>query len=87
MTTYSRIIDAIDKSNFPAALNQANITPVIKTKERYSKDNYSLISILPNASKIFQKCMFREMSHYMKNLCPKRSQKRIQSTILPFKNA
>ena len=32
--------DAIDKSYFPTALKQANITPVFKTGERYSKDNY-----------------------------------------------
>ena len=30
--------DTIDKSYFPTALNQANITPVFKTGETYSKD-------------------------------------------------
>ena len=30
--------DAIDKSYFPAALKQANITLVFETGERYSKD-------------------------------------------------
>ena len=41
----SGFIDAIDKSLFPKALKQANITPVFKTGERYSKDHYNPISM------------------------------------------
>ena len=63
--------DAIDNSYFLTALKQANITPVFKTGERYSKDDYRPISILPNVSKIFEKFMFRQMSHYMDNLLSK----------------
>ena len=33
--------------------------------ERYSKDNYRLVSILPNVSKIFEKIMFCEINEYM----------------------
>ena len=50
--------DAIDKSYFPTVLKLANITPVFKIGERYSKDNYRPISIMPNVSKIFEKLMF-----------------------------
>ena len=57
LSTYN---NAIDKSYFPTGLKQANITPVFKTGERYSKDNYRPISILPNVSKIFEKFMFRQ---------------------------
>ena len=60
--------DAIDKSCFPTALKQAKITLVFKTGERYSKDNYRPISILPNVPRIFEKFMFRQMSHYMDNI-------------------
>ena len=63
--------DAIDKSYFPTALKQAYITPVFKTGERYSKDNYRHISILPNVSKIFEKCMFRQASQYVDNFLSK----------------
>ena len=35
---FSSFNDAIDKSYFPTALKQANITPVFETGERYSKD-------------------------------------------------
>ena len=41
----SGFIDAIDKSLFPKALKQANVTPVFKTGERYSKDHYNPISM------------------------------------------
>ena len=47
-------IDAIDK-HFPTALKQANITPVFKKGERYSKNNYRTMSILPYLSKKFLK--------------------------------
>ena len=63
--------DAIDKFYFPAALKQANITLVFKRGERYSTDNYRPISILPNVSKSFEKCMFCQMSHYMDNFLSK----------------
>ena len=63
--------DAIDKSYFPTALKQANINPVFKTGGRYSKDNYRSISILPNVSKIFEKCMLRQMSHFIDNFLSK----------------
>ena len=38
---------------------------IFKTGERYSKDNYGPITILPNVSEIFEKCIFCQMSHYM----------------------
>ena len=56
--------DAIDNSYFPTALKQANITPVFKTGERYSKDNYRPISIQPNVSKIFEKFVSSNVSLY-----------------------
>ena len=49
----------------PSVLKQANITPVFKKGERYSKDNYRPVSILPNMSKIFERCMFRQINEYM----------------------
>ena len=52
-------------SEFPSVLKQANITPVFKKGERYSKDNYRPVSILPNVSKIFERCMFRQINEYM----------------------
>ena len=63
--------DAIDKSYFPKALKQVNITPVFNAGERYSKDNYRPINILPNVSNIFEKFIFRQMFHCMGNFLSK----------------
>ena len=41
VSTLSSLNDAIDKSYFPTALKQANVTAVFKTGERYSKDQYT----------------------------------------------
>ena len=50
---------------FPSVLKQANTTPVFKKGERYSKDNYRPVSILPNVCKIFERSMFRQINKYM----------------------
>ena len=72
--------DAIDKSYFPAVLKQANITPALRQGERYSKDNYRPLSILPNMSKNFEKkCFVKCLIKFF--------QKRIQHSMLPFQYA
>ena len=55
----------VTNSEFPSVLKQANITPVFKKGERYSKDNYNPVSMLPNVSMIFERCMFRQINEYM----------------------
>ena len=40
-------------------LNNATITPVFEKGGRNSKGNYRPVSILPNISKIFERCIFR----------------------------
>ena len=46
------------KSEFSSVLKQANITLVFRKGDKFSKDNYRPVSILPNVSKIFERCMF-----------------------------
>ena len=58
----SNFHDSIEKSNFPSILKNATMAPVFKKVNRNSKDNYRPISILPNISKIFQRCIFRQLS-------------------------
>ena len=53
------------RPEFPSLLKQANITPVFKKGERYSKDNYRPVSILPNVSEIFERYMFCQINEYM----------------------
>ena len=52
----------VTNSEFTLVLKQANITPVFKKGEGYSKDKYRPASILPNVSKVFERCMFRQIN-------------------------
>ena len=54
-----------EKSNFSPSLKKANITPVSKRGDRNSKDNYRPVSILPNISKIFERCIFRQLYSFI----------------------
>ena len=40
----------------------ADITPVSKKGNRSEKDNYHLVSILPNLSKVFERCLNKQIS-------------------------
>ena len=61
----------VDSSTFPAALKLANITPAFKKGSKNSKENYKPISILPNISKIYERCMCKQMSDYLGNFFSK----------------
>ena len=52
-------------------VKQANITAVFKKGQRYSKDNYRPFSILANVSKVFERCMFRQINEYMDVFLPR----------------
>ena len=55
----------IDSSTFSAALKLAHITPVFKKGSKNSKGSYRPVSILPNISKIYGRCMYTQMSDYL----------------------
>ena len=57
----ARVNDSVEKCNLPPSLKKANITPIFRKSDRNSKDNYRPVSILPNMSKIFQRCIFRQL--------------------------
>ena len=61
----ARFNDSVEKSNFPSTLKKANIMPVFKRGDRNSKDNYRPVSILPNISKIFERCIFRQLYSFI----------------------
>ena len=61
----------VDSSTFPAALKLAHITPAFKKGSKNSKENYRPISILPNISKIYERCMYKQMSNYLGNFFSK----------------
>ena len=61
----------IDVCIFPTSLKLANVTPVYKKGSKNSKENYSLVSILLNISKIHEKCFFKLISNYIENIFSK----------------
>ena len=64
----SNFNDSIKKSNFLSILKNARLTPVFIKGNRNSKDNCRPVSILPNLSKIFERCIFRYISNFMDQL-------------------
>ena len=54
----------IENSVFPDSLKQADIKPVYKKDSRNEKENYRPVSILPNLSKIYERCMYTHMNRY-----------------------
>ena len=61
----------IDVCIFPTSLKLANITPVYKKGSKNSKENYRPVSILPNISKIYERCLFKPISNYFENIFSK----------------
>ena len=53
---------------FPKNLKLADIAPLHKKCKKYIKCNYRPINILPNFSKIFEKCIFTQMSLFFGNV-------------------
>ena len=69
---FEKIINfCIENSIFPSDLKVANVTPAFKKKFKTSKDNYRPISILPNISKIYERCLYNQMQTYFDNLLSK----------------
>ena len=49
----------------------ANVTPVYKKGNRSNKDNYRPVSILPNLSKFFERCLCKQIATYFENILSK----------------
>ena len=62
---------SIKSKNFKKNLKLADITPLHKKGKKNIKGNYRPVSILPNSSKIFEKCIFTQMSQFLNNIFSK----------------
>ena len=56
--------NAVSKGVFPDELKHADIRPIYKKDSRNEKENYNPVSILPNLSKIFERCMCDQRCMY-----------------------
>ena len=61
----------IDNSIFPSDLKVADATQAFKKKSKASKDNYRPINILPNISKIYERCLYNQVQTYFDNVLSK----------------
>ena len=59
---------SIETSQFPNSWKVARITPIFKDGDRTVKFNYHPISVLPVISKLFEKLVFNQLYHYMKEI-------------------
>ena len=50
---------------FPSNQKCADITPIFKKSDKFSKNNYRQVSILPAISKVFERLMFYQINEYM----------------------
>ena len=64
-------LHSIYQSEFPSILKLKNITLVFKKGDRNSKENYRPFRILSNISKIFELCIFCQISSFMESCLAK----------------
>ena len=55
----------------PNSLKKADIIPVFKKDEKFLKNNYRPVSILPSFSKIYERCMYDQINDYFHQLFSK----------------
>ena len=68
---YNNFNNSLFSSNFPWHLKDATITPIFKKKERANVENYRPVSILPNLSKVYERCMYIQIYEYLKKILSK----------------
>ena len=61
----------IETSTFPEQLKYADVTPVFKKDSRTDKKNYRPISILPNVSEIYERCLNKPLEEHFQALLSK----------------
>ena len=61
---FSNLNCCINTSSYPSLLKRADITPVHKKDSKSEKNNYRLVSILSNISKVNERIMFKQMSEF-----------------------
>ena len=58
-------------ATFSSELKNADVIPVFKKKDRNNVENYRPVSILPNLSKINERCPYNKMYKYFNHILSK----------------
>ena len=61
LTFFLQVLMILSENLIPYSPKKENITTVFKKGDRNPKDNYRPVSIVPNMSKIFERCIFRQL--------------------------
>ena len=56
---------------FPPDVKLADVTPVYKNNPKDLKDNYRPVSILPNISKIYERCLYDQIQVFFDSILSK----------------
>ena len=57
--------------SFPCTMKLDNVTLFYIKGNRSDKVNYLLASILPNISKVFERCVYKQISHFFEGILSK----------------
>ena len=64
---YTYLNLSLKNGTLPNELKKARVNPIYKSGSRKSFDNYRPISVLPILSKIFEKCVYRQLVNHLEN--------------------
>ena len=62
------LVKDIRKGEFPDQLKTADIIPAFKKGGKHDTSNYRPLSILSILSKVYEKCLYKQMENYMENI-------------------
>ena len=68
---YSAFNRSLETSVFPSSRKIPNVTPVHKKGNRSEKDNNRPVSILPNLSKVFERCIYNQIAQFFDKILSK----------------
>ena len=68
---YNNFNTSLFSSNFPSYLKNANVTPIFKTNDSANVENYCPVSILPNLSKVYERCVYIQIYKYLNKILSK----------------
>ena len=61
---FANINHSTNNNTFPEQLKLADVKPIFKKNSRTDKENYRPVSILPNISKIYERCLYKQLYDY-----------------------
>ena len=68
---YKELNRGLEVGNFPSATKLANVTPAYKISNWSEKGNCRPVSILSNISKVFERYVYKYMSHFFEGIISK----------------